>query len=154
MNSTWFEMPDLKQRTYNNKVWVPLYAQNTLSSAGDALHAGFSEEYFGAHSVIVPQAQREAALNLEWMDVSSGHGHRPWVDDDRRFHRADVFESGAVTGINPILVQYLEIERLTDVYIHQDLVLGLGLRRKEDRWVCPEEDSVVENDTKGLSPLV
>src|SRR5258705_620900 len=49
----WVEMSDLKKHTYNNKVWIPLYAQHKISAIGEVGHEGFREEYFGTHSVIV-----------------------------------------------------------------------------------------------------
>lgn len=142
MNKEWFEMIDLKKHTFNNKVWIPLYSQYKISEKGDIRHKGFSEEYFGAHSLIVPQDQKTIALNLQWMDLTVGFGHKPWVDDDNMFHSAIEYERGNVSGINPVFEQYFEIEHGRDIHINQDIVLGLGLKREGDLWICPEEDYV------------
>jgi hypothetical protein len=138
----WVEMADLKRHTYNNKVWIPLYAANKISEVGEAQHEGFREEYFGAHSVIVSQDQQAKALELEWSDVDVGFGHKPWLGDDNIFHPAAAYEWDDVKGSNPVLVQYVEVERSNDVHINQDIVLALGLKREGDVWVCPEEDYV------------
>jgi hypothetical protein len=53
MSLEWFEMADLKKYTFENKVWIPLYAQQVVFEAGEAGFVGFREEYFGAHSLIV-----------------------------------------------------------------------------------------------------
>ena len=128
MNKKWFEMDDLKKHIFNNKVWIPLYAQYKVSEKGEFGYKGFSEEYFGAHSVIVPIQQKTEALNLEWMDVMDRFGHKPWVDDENKFHSATVFD-WKIEGINPVLVQYIEIERSKDVHINQDIILAFGLKR-------------------------
>ena len=138
----WVEMADLKKHTYNNKVWIPLYTQHKISEVGEVGHEGFREEYFGAHSLIVPQDQQVKALDLEWIDLDVGFGHKPWVGDDSIFHSATAYEWDDVKGSNPILVQYIEVERSYDVHINQDIVLALRLRREGDVWVCPEEDYV------------
>jgi hypothetical protein len=138
----WVEMADMKRHTYNNKVWIPLYAQHKISEVGEVGHEGFREEYFDAHGVIVPQDQQTKALDLEWMDVSVGFGHKPWVDDDNTFHSAVSYEWDDVKGANPVLVQQFEVERSTDIHINQDIILALGLKREGDVWVCPEEDYV------------
>lgn len=140
MNAKWFEMDDRKKHIFNNKVWIPLYAQRTISETGDPLHEGFVEEYFGASSLIIQQNQQEAALNLEWMDLNSGSGHKPLVDDDNILYPADVYPLENSIGIHPVLVQEIEIDKHREIYIHQDIILGLGLRMEGDIWVCPEED--------------
>jgi hypothetical protein len=138
----WVEMADLKKHTYNNKVWVPLYAANKISEAGEVGHAGFREEYFGAHAIVVPQNHQAKALELDWNDVNVSFGHRPRLDDDNVFHSATAFEWDDVKGSNPVLVQHIEVERSDDVHINQDIILALGLKREGDVWVCPEEDYV------------
>lgn len=135
-------MTDLRLHTYNNKVWVPLYAEHRISETGEIGHEGFREEYFGAHSIIVHQEQRVLALTLEGMDVSNISNHKPWVDDDNEFHSASEYEWHDVNGTYPVLSQYFEVERRTEAHINQDLTLALGLKRDGDSWVCPEEDYV------------
>src|SRR4028118_1897633 len=142
MNKDWFEMIDLKKHAFNNKVWIPLYSQYKIFEKGDVRHKGFSEEYFGAHSLIVSLDQKIKALDLQWMDFMAGFGHKPWVDDDNIFHSAIDYERRDVIGVNPVLEQYFEIEHGRDIHINQDIVLGLGLKREGDLWVCPEEDYV------------
>jgi hypothetical protein len=35
MNAEWFDMNDLKRHTFDNKVWIPLYAQERLFNTGE-----------------------------------------------------------------------------------------------------------------------
>lgn len=142
MNLDWFEMKDLKRHTFNNKVWIPLYAQTQIAESGETGHVGYREEYFGAHSVIVPVDQQAAALELEWMDLDAGFGHKPWIDGDDKFHAAADFLENEVHATHPVLVQTIEVERRNDLHINQDIILALGLVREDDVWVCPEEDYV------------
>jgi hypothetical protein len=139
INKDWFEMTDLKKHTFNNKVWIPLYSQYRSLEEGDIRKEGFREEYFGSHSIIVSIEQKNEALKLKWMDVMGGNGHKPFVEDDT-FYSSMTYDWKNVKGSNPILVQYFEIEHGKDIHIHPDIVLGLGLKRNGDIWICPEED--------------
>jgi hypothetical protein len=137
----WFEMADLKKHKFENKVWIPLYADQTVSETGTSGFVGFREEYFGARTVVVPVDQKKAAMGLSWTHVMGGSGDKPWIDGDNQFHSASEFDWD-VTGSLPVLVQYIEVERSKDLHINQDLLLGLGLKRMGDVWVRPEEDNV------------
>lgn len=153
-----FEMQDLKKHTFNNKVWIPLFAQQIVYEQGEFNLVGFREEYFGVHSLITPTEKKDEALKLQWMDFSVGFGDKPWVDDESLFHQANEFDRAEIEGIKPILIQRFEIERSKDIHIDQDIVLGLGLKRIKDVWVCPEEDYVevirLKRDKENLPVLV
>ncbi len=140
LSQDWFEMKDLKKHIFNNKVWIPLYTEHKISESGDTRHIGFSEEYVGLHSLIVPYENLNDALKLGWMDFNNSFGHKPWVDDDNVFHSAIHYNRRDLNGINPVLIQHFEIEHGKDIHINLDIVLGLGLKREGDLWLCPEED--------------
>lgn len=142
MNKEWFEMNDLKKHSFNNKVWIPLYAQYKPLQKGDFRIEGFCEEYFGCHSIIISSDKKEIAQNLYWSDVIGGFGDKPWFDENNKIHSSIKFESRGIEGINIVLVQYFEIEHGKDVHINQDIILGLRLKRVGDSWICPEEDYV------------
>ncbi len=158
LSKDWFEMNDLKKHTFNNKVWIPLYSEHKISDNGDIRYKGFSEEYVGSHSLIVPNENRNNALKLEWMDFNNSRGHKPSIGEDDSFHSAVHYDWRDVRGIYPVLVQYFEIERGMDVHINQDIVLGLQLKRDRDSWVCPKEDYTevirLKRDTEGKPVLV
>lgn len=137
----WFEMDELKKRTFDNKVWIPLYADQLISEIGEMGYAGSREEYFSAYSFIVPKDQKVSALNLE-IDVMGGFDNRPGVDEDDIFHPAAAWDCDDVKGWHPVLVQYIEVERVHELHINQVIVLALGLKRVGDAWVRPEEDYI------------
>src|SRR5262249_3402533 len=85
--------------------------------------------------------QKKAALGLSWTHVMGGSGDKPWIGAEKEFHSASEFEYD-VKGSLPVLVQYIEVERSRDLYVNQDVVLGLGLKRLGDVWGGPEEDNV------------
>jgi len=136
----WFEMADVKKHAFRNKVWIPLYADEKIKEAGRSGYVGFREEYFGARTLIVPNDQKEGALGLSWTHLTAGFGAKPWVDENKTFHSASEFYWDDVTGSLPALLQYTEVEQSRDLYVNQDIVLGLGLKRVDDHWVRPEED--------------
>jgi hypothetical protein len=142
MSLEWFEMADLKKYTFENKVWIPLYAQQVVFEAGEAGFVGFREEYFGAHSLIVSTNQKNEALALEWMDVSGGSDNKPWFDEKKTLRPASNYEWDDVQGTIPVLIQYFEVQKTNEIHVSEDIVLGLGLKRIGDVWVRPEEDNV------------
>jgi hypothetical protein len=141
MNAEWFEMDELKSRTFDNKVWIPLYADHPISEVGETGYVGFREEYFVAYSFIVPKNQKAAALDLE-IDVMGGFDHKPSVDEDEVFHPAIDWDCDNVKGWHPVLVQHIEVERVHELHINQDIILALGLKKTGDAWVRPEEDYI------------
>lgn len=134
-------MDDLRKHTFNNKVWIPLYAAQSIDQKGEIGKEGYQSEYFGAHSIVVSKSEEANSLSLEWMDLNNSNGHRPWIDEEGVFHSTMVYD-WKVQGEHLVLIQYIEIERKRDVHINSDLILGLGLSREGDIWVCPEEDFV------------
>jgi hypothetical protein len=121
-DARWFEMADLKRHTYNNKVWIPLYAQNTISETGEFGYEGFLEEHFKAYSIVVPQQHKEKAFSSTLIDLEC--------------------QDEEIGDYCLVLELYFEIERKKEIHIHQDIVFALGLKREGDIWVCPEEDYV------------
>jgi hypothetical protein len=142
MSLEWFEMADLKKYRFENKVWIPLYAQQVVFEEGKAGFVGFREEYFEAHSLIVSTNQKNEALVLEWMDVSGGSDNKPWFDGEKTLRPASNYESDDVQGTIPVLIQYFEVQRTNEIHLNEDIVLGLGLKRIGDVWIRPEEDNV------------
>lgn len=133
MKKEWFEMNDLKKHSYDNKVWIPIYANKKLSESGELGFEGFTEEYIKVRSFIAPKKNKEAALKSDTLNLE--------------------YEDKTVKGYSIVLEQFFSIEGRSEVLIHQDIILDLGLKRDGDFWVCPEEDYAevikIERDDDG-----
>jgi len=139
MNVEWFEMTDLKRRSLNRAVWVPLCASDYLISTGISGYVGYQSEYFEAVAIVVPIEQKEKSLSLPWHAVQNRGGHRPWINEDR-YIRAGSFSAYEVTGLYPVLEQHFDGDEPIEWYLEQDIVLGLGLQKRNNEWISPEED--------------
>jgi len=132
-----FEMKKELRADIMRSVWVPLY-RSVSAKDGRYGAVGYLQETISVSTFIVPMDKRNEALKLEFYTIACEHA--PHVEDGQ-FHSADEYESCSkdVLGIHPVLVQNLPNEPCS-FYLHQDIVLGLGLKQEGDCWVCPEED--------------
>ncbi|URM26390.1 hypothetical protein LLY42_21005 [Pseudomonas frederiksbergensis] len=65
----WFEMTKIRKTSISEKVWIPLRAHSTVSTAGEYGYEGFLEEYLGVGSVMFDLQHREQILKLGWDDL-------------------------------------------------------------------------------------
>ncbi|MBI5577476.1 MAG: hypothetical protein HY896_14080 [Deltaproteobacteria bacterium] len=141
MDQLWFEMADLRRRSFAKAVWIPLRAIHGVHEEGQRGHLGFREEFFGAGSLAIPVGSKKEAMRLGWSDIGIGHEHRGCVDKGR-YIPADVHEADPERpfGIALVLEQRINSSEHSVWHLHQDLVVTLGLLREGDKWVCPDED--------------
>lgn len=139
MDKSWFEMRDLIRRDYEKSVWIPLLSQQVLNKKGEMGYDGYEEEYLGAVAVMFPEDKSKDALKLNWSDISVGHDNRPYVDEER-YIEAGSFSTN-LEGKYLILQQFFDYSDEVPVWhLYQDLVLALGLWRKGDVWLLPQEN--------------
>lgn len=139
MNQEWFEMADVRRRRLDAAVWVPLRAVQKLSSVGQHGHAGFKEEFFGAGTIAVPLSQRGLAETLTWSDVGISYHHQPYVEGDE-YWPADLHrERSGLAALRLALEQRGNNGEPRVWHLHQDLVIGLALKREGDLWLAQDE---------------
>jgi len=88
-------------------------------------------------------SERPSVEKLGWVDIGISDSHGPYVTHDH-YVPGDVYERSDMEapGLHPVLEQRLNAAEPTEWHLHQDLVLGLRLKREGDVWVCPNEDYV------------
>jgi len=140
MDQTWFEMPEIRRRTYSGATWVPIYAIGVGGSSGDPGHLGYKEEFFGLGSLAVPIAAKPATEKLGWSDVGISHNASGWVQNGV-YTPANIYShyGGAVDGEFIVLNQGFDSGEQHEWHLSQDLVITLGLKREGDVWVRPNE---------------
>ena len=142
MNQEWFEMPDIRRKSFNKSVWIPLRAVLHKESNGKYGYEGYKEDFFGSGSIAVSTKDLESAKKLEWMDIGISHDHSGYIDDGEYF-QADVYldYSSGFEGVHLVLEQTVNGEPSV-WHLHQDLVITLGLKREGNSWVCPDDDYI------------
>src|SRR5487761_581196 len=123
MDRNWFEIADVRRRSLNSAVWVPLRSSQKLRATGRHGYSGYLEEFFGAGSVAVPLDERHKATTLSWRNVGLERSHRGYFEDGR-YVPADVLESYELetTGTALVLDQDGNSDDPPEWHLHQDLV--------------------------------
>jgi hypothetical protein len=156
---SWFEMAELRGRFYDRSVWIPLRARKALARRGELNGAGFTEEYFGVGSIIVPVSQRELVERLSWDDVGHRGAQRGYLEENEYVpSHVSRHNGGAVCGEHLILERAGNGVECAEWLLSQDLVVTLGLKREEDLWVALtrgyEEVAKLERDDEGCPDIL
>ena len=140
INQDWFEMPDIRRRTFAKSVWIPLRAQNSIREEGKLGYEGYISEFFGAGSIVVPVNHKVDAEKLGWMDVGILHSHSGCVQDGE-YIPAHLYKDfhGSFVGEHLVLEQRGNSIEHSEWHLSQDFVITLGLKREKDIWVRPDE---------------
>ena len=123
MDKAWFEMRAIRQRKLNTAVWIPLRAVDKTGQLGRFGFHGFKEDFFGAGTLAVPVAAREAANQLGWGDIGISHHHGPCVQEGS-YLASDAYDSHLENfrGIHLALEQWTNRIEKVEWHLHQDLV--------------------------------
>lgn len=143
MNQEWFEMSEVRRRTFEKSVWIPLRATNTIEEIGLLGHSGYKSEFFGVGTLLIPVCKKTEAQKLEWMDVGISHSHSGYVQDSE-YIPTDVYKDygDKLVGEHLVLEQRGNSEEHAVWHLNQDFVITLGLKREGNVWVRPDEGYV------------
>ena len=106
MNQEWFEMQDIRRKSFGKSVWIPLRAVLNKEKQGRYGYEGYKEDFFGSGSIAVPNDKVEEAKKLGWMDVGISHNHSGWVEDGK-YIPAEAYQDygGEFEGVHLVLDQ-------------------------------------------------
>jgi hypothetical protein len=158
MSQSWFEMQDLRKRKLDSSVWIPLRAEKEIRNTIKFGLVGYSEEFIGYGSVMVPVNKKSFVEKLSWNDIGIRHTHSCSFHNDR-YIPSDIYYNNDFEGVNLVLNQSFDNNLdYNDWHLHQDLTINLGLKREADIWVCPKEGYVevakLERDEDGNPKLL
>lgn len=137
MDQSWFEMDEVRKRTLQRAVWIPIRASQKILEIGKFGSAGFQEEFFGSGSAIFPiEAKPEVINTVGWMEVGISRDQRVWVSEGIYYPARDFQE---FNGEFLVLAQHFNSVDLNEWHLSEDLVIALGLKREGDSWVRPAE---------------
>lgn len=142
MNQSWFEMQDLRKRKLDKSVWVPLRAEKSIRKDIYYGKIGYTEEFIGHGSLMIPVTENSVITDLTWNDVGISHAHCfNYLHGE--YSECDKFKSDNFQGIHLVLNQNFDNNfDNNEWHLHQDLVLNLGLKREGDIWICPRQGYV------------
>ena len=157
MKQEWFDMQDLWKRKLNKSVWVPLRASKTIRTEIEFGKVGFTDEFVGHGSLMLPVDKRSVTGNITWNNLGSNRSNcMSYLLNE--YETADLFRTENFTGIHLVLDQTFDNNYdNNEWHLNQDLVINLGLKREGDVWVCPRmgyvEVAKLERDEEG-SPVL
>lgn len=133
-------MRDVRNRTFERAVWIPLRAIHQLEDLGRSGHAGHRSHFFGAGTIAVHSQHREAAAKLGWMDVGISRSHAGYCDENT-YSPAHLYEDypGGTIGEHLVLEQAGSQTEPRQWHLSQDFVLTMNLIRDADVWLRPDE---------------
>lgn len=137
----WFEFADLRGRSTDRAVWIPLRAFHKTISDEDEYADGHEEEHFAAASACFAVGQRDLVTKtVSWSSLSLMNDQAPYVQDGR-YVPADVYggDSDSLRGTYLVLSQQGNALESGEWIIHPDLILSLQLKREGDTWVAMNE---------------
>lgn len=135
----WFELKDVRRRSYSKAVWIPIYGSNHPKSELTYPEVGHIDDLLVVGTAVIFNRNRDEAEKLGWHEFSLD-GCGPYISDDGVYYEAGDFPYGAseVLGFRLVLNQHLNSKHPAQVYIHQDFLLAYGLLQEGDVWVRPE----------------
>ncbi|NLN43300.1 MAG: hypothetical protein GX152_03685 [Methanosarcina sp.] len=139
-NQNWFEMPDVRRRTFANAVWIPLRAMNSIREEGKSGHEGYISEFLGVGSIAVPINHKKDAEKLGWDDVGIRLSHSGCVENEE-YTPAHIYKDFHETFIGEhfVLEQRGNRKEHSEWHLSQDFAITLGLKREGDIWVRIDE---------------
>jgi len=137
MNQDWFEMRDLRHRSYKKTSFVPLRVLEKTEE-GENAQVGYKDEFLGIGTAAFPLDQKMEALETDWGRVGLLHSFGGYVDGDC-YVPSDELDCGDAQGLALVLEQHLPGEEQREWHLHQDLVLTLKLKREGDEWLAYSE---------------
>lgn len=140
MNQSWFEMKEVRQRSLQTSVWIPLRSENYIQEIGEFGHIGYQEEFFGAATLAIPIEKKTQTKDLNWSVAGISFNHFGCVDHGR-YIPSDVYEGNdrEPLGFHLVLQQRRNSVDHSEWHLHQDFVLTLGLKRENDLWLRSDE---------------
>jgi len=135
-------MRDIIRKDYDKSVFIPLRASEQQNLKGKLCYEGYQEVFMGSNAILFPLDKQSEAIKLNWGDQGMGTDNRPYVDEEKGYLRAGTFEHyDGLKGEHLVLKQHHDdSDERPDWHLSEDLVLALGLLRKDDVWVCPKEN--------------
>ena len=157
MTESWFEMKDLKKRKLDKSVWIPLRSEKSIRNNIEHGKIGYTDEFIGHGTLMLPVSKKSVAKDLDWMDVGISHAHCfNYLHGE--YSKSEMFENSDFQGIHLVINQSFDNNYdHNEWHLNQDLVINLGLKREKDIWVCPRQGYVevakLERDKEG-SPIL
>lgn len=136
----WIEARDFEQRSFEKATWIPLAMSQTDLETGTSGHVGYRRSYQNIETLIVPLNLRDEFKDVDWQSIAHRGSSGAWADEDRFCPPGTYGDDPRV--LYPVIQRSFETGEPTQWDLLQELEAGLGLLRKGDIWIRPDENDV------------
>lgn len=138
LTQAWFELVDLRRRSFSRSVWIPIYGEDYAINELAYPKVGHIHELLAVGAAVIFEKHRQEAESLDWHDFSQSDTV-PFVDDQGEYHLADHFPYGAASsmGFRLVLSQYTNSLHNKTVELHHDFRMAYGLILEDNHWLKP-----------------
>jgi hypothetical protein len=156
----WLELGDIEKRNFRNRTWIPLLSSQRHISEKEFGYAGYRKDAELIESVVIFLKYEPKCEKLGWHGVRKTGTDRAWADD-MSFHPPGAFydtDDDEPIGFYPVLRKGFDTEEATEWHLAQEIEFSLGLLRRGDIWVIPDEDYAevvrLKRDAEGYPDLL
>lgn len=139
----WLELGDAENRKFAARTWIPLLVSKTHLEVKKFGEVGHRKDVQFIESVVIFERYRTEADILGWEALNKNGYDRAWAEGEI-FHPPGAFYSHTdeEIGFYPVLRKGFDTADPTEWLLAQEIELSLGLLRRDDIWVCPEENYI------------
>ena len=151
-----YEMDNFKRRKFRNSLWIPLYACQEFEYSSQIGYDGYRAEFFGCGALAIPVTGKGRMAKMGCDSIGIGYDSISWLDENGKYFASDFCTDleDHFLGLRLVLRQEMESLEPTELFLHQDFVLALGLKREGDTWVRPTEGYIevahIKRDAEGV----
>lgn len=155
----WISLDDVEKRNFRGRTWIPLLSTQTHVLKLEFGKAGYRKDQEFIESLIIFQSDRPNCEQLSWEGVNKSGTDRAWTDKKTFRRPGDFYDfDDKVVGLRPVLKKGFDTGESTEWHLSQEIEFSLGLLRRGDIWVVPEEDYIeavrLIRDLKGRPDLL
>lgn len=155
----WLELKDVEKQSFRTRTWIPLLSCKRHILEKKFGYTGYRKDAELITSVVIFVQNRPNCEKLDWHGLSNSGTDRAWSDGEK-FHPPGGFydRNDEMIGFYPVLRRGFDTGEQTEWYLSQEIEFSLGLLRREDIWVIPEEDYAevvrLHRDSEGHPELI
>ncbi len=151
----WLELSDVKNRGFSGRTWIPLCSSEYDGRVGEFGWAGHRKDYESIETAVCFLSCRDQLQNSGWNSINKNGNDAAWANDTLYLAPGTLRnDDEEIIGFYPVLRKGFDTGEKTEWVLSQEIEFALGLLRRGDIWVRPEEDYVevvrLHRDSDGI----
>ena len=137
----WLELSDVRNRDFSGRTWVPLCSSEYHVQEGDFGWIGHRKDYESIETAVCFLSSRDQLKNHGWNAINKSGSDGAWASDTLYLAPGTLRnDDEEIIGFYPVLRKGFDTGEKTEWVLSQEIEFALGLLRRVDIWVRPEEN--------------